>query len=267
MAGRGRSIVPSPQNPRTLQEIRLPSPEEIPTPADQDFDDARSHPKLGLRLSNEQEKLLRELCRLRNQLGAMYLGGLRVLEDEANPDRLAQSAHSMRELMDRIAELRETPVAEGRAKEAPTVSLTAKVIEVEDGFFGGKVRTDCYSDEWGWRGEIDGHLRKLLERMNTFFEWFAVLQPRRREQLRRTLRRLDGSGRDLPRPFFEKHRREWDRIRRFFLSVCHHGKRTDIRAQRERITALERFLVERLVPSTLDDLDAIDALLEETRDA
>ena len=222
---------------------------------------------LGLRLSNEQEKLHRELCRLRNQLGAMYLGGLRVLEDEANPDRLAQSAHSMRELMEKIAELRETPVGEGRAKNAPAVPLKAKIVEVEGLFLDGKDRTDCYSDECGWGGEIDGHLRKLLDRMNAFFEWFTRLHPRRRERVRRTLRRLDGSGRDLPGPFLEKHRREWEGIRNFFLSVCHHRKRTDIDRLRERITALERFLADRLVPSTLDDLDAIDALLEETRDA
>ena len=234
------------------------------TPADQDFE---SHPNPRLRLSNEQEKLHRELCRLRNQLGAMYLGGLRVLEDEANPDRLAQSAHSMRELMDKIVELLETPVGEGRAKGGPSVSLNAKVIEIEDLFLGGMARTVCYSNERGWRGEIDGHLRKLLERMIVFFGWFARLHPRRRERVRRTLRRLDGSGRDLPGAFLEKHRREWEGIRNFFLSVCHHGKRADIDALRERITALERFLAERLVPSTLDDLDAIDALLEEASDA
>ncbi len=239
----------------------------MPTPADQDFDDAPSHPNPGLRLSNEQEKLHRELCRLGNHLGAMYLGGLRALADAANPDRLAQSAHSMRELMEKITELRETPVGEGRVREAPAVPLKAKVNEVEDLFLGGKDRTDCYSDERGWRGEIDGHLRKLLERMNAFFEWFGELHPRRKRLVRRTLRRLDGSGRDLPGSFLEKHRRQWEGIRDFFLSVCHHRRLTDVRTMRERITALERFLAERLVPSTLDDLDAIDALLEEASDA
>ncbi len=245
----------------------MPSSEEIPTPADQDFDDARSHPNPRLCLSNEQEKLHRELCRLQSQLGAMYLGGLQVLEHEANPDRLAQSAHSMRELMDRIVKLLETPVGEGRAKGVPAVSLNAKVIEIEDLFLRGKARTGSYSNELGWEGCIDEHLRKLLEKMNAFFEWFARLHPRRRERVRRTLRRLDGSGRNLPGPFLEQHRKEWEGIRNFFLSVCHHGKRADIDELRDRITALESFLADRLVPSTLDDLDAIDALLEETGDA
>ncbi|MDE0356212.1 MAG: hypothetical protein OXN92_00510 [Gammaproteobacteria bacterium] len=259
--------VPTPEILSTPWDFSLPSLEETPTAAHQGFDDAQSDPNPEFGLSTQQKKLHRELSRLQNQLGAMYLGGLRVLEDESNPDSLAQSANSMRELMDKITELRAMPVGGGLSKEAPRVHLKAKLREVEDRFLSSRVRTDCYSEKDGWSGQIDVHLRKLLDGLGAFFEWFASLHPRRREQFRRTLRRLDASGRDLPEPFFEKHRKEWEETRRFFLSVCHHRKRTDIRALRERIAALETFLVERLVPSTLDDLDAIDALLEEASDA
>ena len=67
--------------------------------------DVRSHPKRPFALSREQRRLHDALCEQGEELGAMYLGGLQVLQDTANPDRVAQSAHSIRELMEKIVEL------------------------------------------------------------------------------------------------------------------------------------------------------------------
>ena len=56
-------------------------------------------------LSREQRQLHNALRSYGEELGAMYLGGLRVLHETANSDRVAQAAHSMRELMEKIGEL------------------------------------------------------------------------------------------------------------------------------------------------------------------
>ena len=105
--------------------------------------DVQPDPNRPLALSREQRRLHDALSERGEKLGAMYLGGLQVLQDAANPDRVAQSAHSMRELMEKIVDPKRRP------------GLTAKVNEVEDRFRDQKPRTNCHSDSAGWAGPID----------------------------------------------------------------------------------------------------------------
>jgi len=51
----------------------------------------------ALALTQLQERIVERLAEIDQRLAHMYLGGLRVLRDEANLDRIAQSAHSIRE--------------------------------------------------------------------------------------------------------------------------------------------------------------------------
>ena len=52
-------------------------------------------------------------------------------------------------------------------------------------------------------------------------------------------------------------------MREYFLSITHHRRATEERELRQCVDALERFLLERLVPRTFDDFAEIDALLAE----
>lgn len=81
------------------------------------------------------------------------------------------------------------------------------------------------------------------------------------------LGKLDRSGLALPAPLVERSWKRWKAIRGFFLGVSHHGKDTDLDTLRNRITDLEVFLSDRLLPRTSAELDAIDAIIEEARDA
>lgn len=53
---------------------------------------------IALALTSAQRKIYESLAKEDAKLAKIYLGALRVLEDEGNPDRLAQSAHSIREV-------------------------------------------------------------------------------------------------------------------------------------------------------------------------
>jgi len=187
-------------------------------------------------------------------LGPIYAGGLRVLEDDSNPDRLAQSAHSMRELMEKIEQERLPPVE-------------AQFGQIREQFLSGRARSPCHSDESGWAGEIDPHLSTLLDRLGAFFDWFAEVRPRRRALFESMLGRLDPSGLALPAPLVGRTWKRWKEIRGFFVGVSHHGKDTDLDTLRKKIADLEVFLSDRLLPRTSAELDAIDAIIEEARDA
>ena len=217
-------------------------------------------------LSSRQEELYSALCGYGSHLGPIYAGGLRVLEDDSNPDRLAQSAHSMRELMEKFTEQPQTQIRTAGTATAQMVPLKAKVIEVEDLFRSGTGRTSCHSDS-RWSGEIDDHLRKLLAGLDRFFHWFAEVHPRRRELFERTMSQRDHTGRRLSARLKRGSWEAWNEIRSYFVAVSHHRKPTDPKTLERQIAELETFLADLLLTGTAEEWDAIDDLLEEALDA
>ena len=216
--------------------------------------DAHPDPNPSVSLSREQQRLHGALCELGEALGAMYLGGLQVLHDTTNPDRVAQSAHSMRELMEKIVDPKRPP------------ALTSKVIEVEDVFRAKKPKTNCHSESGGWDGTIDHPLRKILKKLEGFLDWFTTFYPRRKERFRRALRRWDGSDLDLPEASLSGHWKAWKGLNEYFQGVSHHGKSTSAEELRKQVAGLEDFLARQLL-KTFDDLDVIDTLLKESGNA
>ena len=80
--------------------------------------------------------------------------------------------------------------------------------------------------------------------------------------------RLDPSDRALPKPLRDRRYRDWKTGERFFFQkTSHHRSFPSPDEVREWIGELEIFLSGVLVPSTFDDLNAIDALLQESDDA
>lgn len=213
-------------------------------------------------LSGQQRLLLRALDERNASLGVMYRGSLAVLNDATNPDRLALGAHDMRELMEKLPEFLDV------STKAQTESLREKVGSARKAYLGMRGRTACYAPADKWDGAIDGHLRRFLLLIEGFFIWFDAHCPRRRDEIRVALTRLDASGRDLPAPLALLNVDAWDKHRDFFQSVSHHRHRTDETEFGQWMDAFERFLLERLAPRTFEDFAEIDALLgEESGDA
>jgi len=190
----------------------------------------------------------------------MYLGGLQVLRDPANPDRVAQSAHSMRELMEKIGELGPQE-AEGRAS---TGSMKDRIFKLRETLDRAKRNSAGYSESGGWTGPFDRHLHRFLDKLDGLFEWVDSHHPSRREQFGRTLARLDPSGLPLARPLRDRRYRAWNEMSNFFQKISHHRSSSGIDEFRKTIRRLEVFLTNVLLPTTFDDLDAIDALLKES---
>ena len=80
----------------TFAEVS-PDGEHVPAPP--------AHPIL----SGRQLAILSALARRDGDLAKMYEGGLAVLADRSNPDRLALSAHAFRELMEKLAKVLDVP--------------------------------------------------------------------------------------------------------------------------------------------------------------
>jgi len=218
-------------------------------------------PKPAIRadLSGQQRTLMRALDERDPGLSAIYLGAIMVLVDTSNPDRLPQCAHSVRELMEKLPERLDVPT------QAQKESLKVKVREIEDAYVGAQQKTSCFSSVDGWSGTIDVPLKKLLSKIGGFFDWFSTHHPRRRDELHGVLTRLDGSGRELPKPLASLNVDAWDKKRDYFQSVAHHRLNTDEQEFRRWMDALERFLLDRLAPRTFDDFAEIDTIIGEGR--
>mgnify|MGYP001558515587 CR=1 FL=1 len=207
-------------------------------------------------LSGRQLALYTELAREDKRLADIYRGSIVVLGDETNPDRLALSAHGLRELMEKIARYRDVEV-----KSREGGSLTDQANRLEDQWKGATNSGNFSNGEW--KGDIDSPLRTFLGHVAIFFQWKRTNRPRRREAAAEVLRRMEKSGTSLPPRLREMNAKTWLEMRDYFENISHHNDRSHPDEFGEWMGALENFILERLQPRTFEDDDAIDRLLRE----
>jgi hypothetical protein len=241
--------------------------------------------------SGQQERLVHALQLKDGMLADMYLGALRVLSDDTNPDRFALAAHELRELMEKIPQWLDFPIRreEGRKslKERvrdlcvqwnSTLKRTAclhapRSEPVYGEESGGRASTRDDGEEYGeylaeaiWQGEVDEAMEKFLTEARIFFATFARDFQTRRNEAATVLRQLDRSELGIPLALEERNVDRWMHLLGYFTSVCHHG-RTDRESLPTRLAELEELLLARLCPSTVADFDEIDGILAEAGDA
>ncbi len=209
-------------------------------------------------LSGQQLAFHRALTEKSAKLASMYHGALRVLQDDGNPDRLALAAHGLRELMEKL------PAHFDVEMPAHRESLGPKVRELENHWKQTVDKSTCRNPDGPWRGEIDRHLTRLLAELAGFFAWLNEHMPKRKEEVSATLRIIDPAKRPLPPQLQKLNVETWHAIHAFFIKVSHHGLACSVEELAQWTDALERFLLDRLVPRTFDDLRAIDAILAES---
>jgi hypothetical protein len=184
----------------------------------------------------------------------LYLGALWALESNENPDRFAQAAHSLRELINAV------PVSVGVDVRALDERMGDRLAPLRESWQLTMIRTTNF-DGVVWSGEIDGPLARFLERAEAFFSWLEEHRPRRRAEFADTLTRLDSSGRSLPPRLQDLNVQTWMEIRDYFIDVCHHRRSADRPEFDSWLEAFELFLLDRLRPRTFEDFDDIDAVI------
>ena len=190
----------------------------------------------------------------------MYRSGLIVLADSANPDRFSLCAHAIREMMEKLHEYLNVSV------QAQRESLKPKVQDLAN-TWSAIPKNPAPSETQRTDGIVDRRLEVFLRKATEFFEWFSKHNPTRRKEVHGALALLDGSGRSLPAPLAELNVDAWTTIRDFFVNVAHHRHDTTNEDFSAWLDALERFLLDRLLPRTFEDFAEIDALLKEEANA
>jgi len=186
-----------------------------------------------------------------DRLGVMYIGALQVLRQRENPDRFALCAHGIREILEKLPEYLDLPL------ERKDASLTAKVRELQNAW--SKVAREADGAEWMTKG-VERFLKVVVAQ---FFAWFERHQPKRVDRVKKIFRGLDPGAGQLPPPIEDLRLKEWDRFNDYFQDVSHHRVLTTDAEIENWLTALERFLLDRLKPRTFEDHAEIDKLIAE----
>lgn len=214
-----------------------------------------SNDPVELGLSGERLALYQALLRRSERIARMYLGALHTLGDSGNPERYPGAAHCVRELMEKVPEIVavSTPAHSER--------LTPKANELERAYEQAVTNSKLKPPKWN--GEVDGPIRKLLEKIRTFCEWKKEHIPRRTQEIADTMRALDGPGRVLPSDLEKLVIDEWQEVRTYFTEVAHHnGVDPTSEEFEERLRSVERILLRKLNPQTFANFDALDAIIK-----
>jgi hypothetical protein len=199
-------------------------------------------------LSARQETLVLELRKISMDpdLASMFLGACHAIRDQSNPDYLAQAAHSLRELMEKLEGVRGLPVADPAVAEA-NGTLGVKTRELHDQWKIAQQKSQCFAGRPP-ANQIDEPLRKLHRQITEFFKWVTNNPKLRSDKPRQLIKGLDPLAGSLPQNIQDAQAKEWEGINQYFQGVAHHNLETAWPQFEATMAALEVFLHSRLAP-------------------
>jgi hypothetical protein len=208
-------------------------------------------------LSGQSLALHRALIEKGDALAGIYLGALRVLNGAGNPDAIAQAAHSLRELLDKLPKYFDLPFNAHKER------LGDKARALKGCWERTLKKTVARCQDGSWQGPIDDALCEFLQSMEGFCQWQDDHMPRRKTETAHLLREMDQSGRRLPGRLEDWNVQYWTDIRDYFVAVCHHRPDANSADFKKWLDAFEVFLLNHLRPRTFEEHGVIDAILEE----
>lgn len=209
--------------------------------------DAGRPTSTGLRLGQQQQRLVEILAEQDSAASSIYIGALSVFADSTNPDRLALAAHGLRELINLMPRY-----------------FDALPVE-QPGRLGDKVRAlhDAWKAEARRASSLDAPpTPKFTKKLRDFFEWWENHQPSQNDATAYLLRVLDPSSRPLPSPIQDLRVAEWRTIRDYFVRRAHHDETTEDEFN-DWLNAFERFVLQLVRPRTFENMDRLDMLIAE----
>ena len=179
-----------------------------------------------------------------------YLGALYALDNHYNPDRIAQAAHSLRELLEKLPR-----VVHG----SDTPANTSRFYNIRNNISDLISRSKKRCPE-GWKGgKIDKNLAKALTEVEKYLE--LNKQPNRRERIQQSVATIDPMVNRLDSEIRERKRNQlhhlWQRLEGF----THHNSNPNAEEFRNCLEELEGIVFDLLAPITAQDQEEIQTIL------
>ena len=183
-------------------------------------------------------------------LSDWYTGALYALDNHYNPDRVAQAAHSLRELLQKIPR-----VVQGNEVHVSATDFTGMRRNINDRILKDKKR---YLE--GWKNKIiDGRLDKTLRKVEDYFG--RNRQPTRKEQIKQAVATIDPMVNSLGSGIQEVKRNQYHHLWNQLEEFSHHGSRPDVAEFKKCLEELENIVYDLLAPATERDQKEILAIL------
>ena len=206
-----------------------------------------------LRLTPQQQRVLEALKDRETDeypLSQWYLGALYTLHNEQNPDRIAQTAHSLRELIEKLP----------RVVDRSNVQAPSSTFQQQRENMYRRILTDKKHHPDGWKGEtIDAHLDNTLKEVEKYLE--SNQQPTRRERMQMAVTTIDPMANRFDRQIREGKRDKlyelWDKLE----GIAHHRNKQNIDDLENCLNKLESTIIDLLAPITAHDQNEIQAIL------
>ena len=179
-----------------------------------------------------------------------YIGALYALSNHYNPDRVAQAAHSLRELLQKLPR-----VVQGNEVHVSATDFAGMRRNINDRILKDKER---YLE--GWKNKvIDGRLDKTLRKAEGYFS--RNQQPTRKEQIKQAVATIDpmvnSLGSEIQKVKRNQYHHLWNQLEEF----SHHGSGPDVAKFNNCLEELENILFDLLAPVTAEDQKGIQTIL------
>ena len=206
-----------------------------------------------LRLSPQQQRVLEALKDRETEeyaLSQWYLGALHALDNEQNPDCIAQAAQSLRELLEKLP-----LVVEGSDVQGPMPNFHEMRAKINKRILKDK---ENYAD--GWRDKkIDKHLDQTFKLFEKYLE--SNRQPSRRERMQMVVTSIDPMANRFDNEIRERKRDElhglWEKLEGF----AHHKSKQNIDEFDKCLDKLENTVIDLLAPITAENQKEIQTIL------
>lgn len=195
-------------------------------------------------------RILRTKSTEKYALANWYFGALSALRDNFNPDRLAQSAHSLRELLEKIPRALQTEESgvSGDQLKRKRQAVRAALDQEKTNF----------SD--GWRDKvITEALSNVLQEIEQYFD--LCDRPDRKEQVFSGLTKLDPMIQTLPEQLRQEKRQRYLALWAKLEGFAHHGGKKDEQDFTECVAQTEDLVFDLMAPISSDDQTLLSGIL------
>ncbi len=183
-------------------------------------------------------------------LSQWYLGALYALENHYNPDRVAQAAHSLRELIEKLP----------RVVHGSDVKVKGPNFSDMRNNINKRISKDKEHYSNGWKNEkINTHFAKTLRQIVTYFE--LNQQPSRREQIQQAVVTIDPMINSLDSGVRDRKLNQLYRLWQRLEGFTHHKSNPDFEEFSNCLKELETIVFDLLAPITAQDQQDIQTIL------
>lgn len=191
-------------------------------------------------------------------LASMYEGTYKALSDNENPERFVQAAHSIRELIEKFLDYL-------KVDEEPSSNYKTKVSKMIEALKSAKENSPAFRGET-LSGEIDVHVKKLIEEVVRFEDWHKKARPPRSAQSMSVILGLDPAKNPIPENILKLKVQALKEYREYFQAISHHRKEAIEIRFFSYLESFEEFFLNLLRVRPVSNMKKIDELIKRKKD-